>query len=137
MIMKNAPALRLERAREHCRRDGPGLFVSATATAAGIPTVATVATRCLQGEGPGCHRAADAVLDGNGLNRGGCGEGQRRRIQAAGRSRRAAVRGVADVCAFRTGDAHLGGLRERRGSADDRGVHGLLGRLAATSAAGV
>ena len=66
------------------------------------------------GVGAAGHLAAHAVLDGDGLEGGGLGEGQGTAIHCALCRRRAAVGGVVDLGTVGAADGHLGRFGELR-----------------------
>ena len=89
------------------------------------------------GELPGGHRAADTILDGDGLDgRGGSqAEGLAVEIALCGRS--AAVSGVAYLGTVRSGDAYLGALIEKSGTTDYGSIHSHCLGTAVVTGAGI
>ena len=79
--------------------------------------IGAAATRRL-GERLAGHGAGGAVLDGDGLHRGGVAQGQRSAVESARGRGRAAISGVADFRTAFSAHRHLGGLRKRSGAAD-------------------
>ena len=77
-----------------------------------------------QREGLGGHGAADTVLDGDGLHGGGNAQAEGLAVEIALCGGGVAVSGVTDFGSCRAGDAHLGALLKRSGTADHRSIHG-------------
>ena len=76
------------------------------------------------GEGPGSYRAADTILDGDGLDSGSVVQVEDFVIQCTGGAGVATVRSIVDSDSCRNDDAHLNTLLNMRITVDDRSVHG-------------
>lgn len=77
-------------------------------------TITLFVTTFTLGKGLGGYRAADTILDGDGLYGGRVTQRERCAVEGALSSGCAAVRGVVDLSTSRSGDAHLGGLLYER-----------------------